>query len=424
MKISNIVFSEIKYNPTNFLLALAGVFIAVSSVVGIKLLISGYQLKSKVIYEEKYEKIKSMLEEAEEQYRKSTLELGFNVLIVPKDQNISDFYADDFVSKYMPEEYVEKLGQNKLVTVNHLFPTLTQKIHWPEKERTIVLTGTRGEVAIAQRNQMKPMQEAVPPGKAVVGYYLAQQTKIKPGDEIILLGKKFTVSEILSERGTRDDIGIWIDLAEAQELLNKKGLINAIFAIECKCGWANIDKVREELGKILPDTQILGTERKKAKSRAEIRSTAEKITQEALQDEMSAREKNLSEIKRMSRIAIPAVIVASAAWIAFISFSNASARRYEVALLASLGVPGNKINMIFLLKSLLIGVIGTALGIFAGMFVGISQSGIEFSQLKQIIVMSFIVWVFFLSVAISLLCAWAPAMVAIRARPAEILRES
>ena len=56
--------------------------------------------------------------------RKAMLKLGFNVVILPKDQNLSDWYADDYASKYMPEEYVTKLANSRVVTVRHFLPSL------------------------------------------------------------------------------------------------------------------------------------------------------------------------------------------------------------------------------------------------------------------------------------------------------------
>ncbi|HPN84941.1 MAG TPA: hypothetical protein PK821_06355, partial [Victivallales bacterium] len=216
MRISAVVLNEIKYNRLNFILGFAGVFLAMSVLVGVNLLVNGYKLKSRLIYEEKYAKVEAALKFAEDQYRKSTLELGFNVLIVPKDQNMSDFYADDFACKYMPEDFVEKLSKSKIVTINHLLPSLTQKIRWPEHERTIILTGTRGEIPLMHHNPMKPIQDVVPEGMAVIGFHLAKQIKAEKGSVITLFGRDFTVSEILTERGTRDDIGVWIDLKAAQ----------------------------------------------------------------------------------------------------------------------------------------------------------------------------------------------------------------
>ena len=75
----------------------------------------------------------------EDEIRKSMKGLGFNIFIFPEGQNLGEVYAEGFASKTMPEDYVMKLAASEVVKVNHLLPSLTQKITWPEQKRTILL---------------------------------------------------------------------------------------------------------------------------------------------------------------------------------------------------------------------------------------------------------------------------------------------
>ena len=72
------------------------------------------------------------------------------MLILPKDQNLADFYADDFAAKLMPENYAEKLVKARVMSINHVSPILAERVKWPERERTIQLVGTRGEVVLGK----------------------------------------------------------------------------------------------------------------------------------------------------------------------------------------------------------------------------------------------------------------------------------
>ena len=61
---------------------------------------------------------------------------------------------------------------------------------------------------------------------------------------------------------TRNRHCVELHLADAQKLLGKEGLINAMLALECNC--ADIDRagtVRAEIQAILPDTQVIETEK-------------------------------------------------------------------------------------------------------------------------------------------------------------------
>lgn len=150
----------------------------------------------------------------------------------------------------MLEEYVTRLANSRVVTVQHLLPSLQEKIKWPERERTILLVGTRGEVPIGRANPKKPIQDAVPPGEIVLGHELHRNMGLKTGDAVTLMGREFTVSETYGERGNKDDITAWIALSPAQEMLGKPGRINGILALECVCAADSLAKVRAELQKI------------------------------------------------------------------------------------------------------------------------------------------------------------------------------
>ena len=115
------------------------------------------------------------------------------------------------------------------------------------------------------------MVQPIEPGQIVLGYELHDSLGLKVGDELKLMGRAFTVSQCYPMRGNKDDITAWINLRQAQEMLDKKGLINAILALECQCAWADLAQVREEITRILPDTQVI-EQGSKALARAEARS--------------------------------------------------------------------------------------------------------------------------------------------------------
>ena len=66
-------------------------------------------------------------------YRKITKNLGFNVLILPKDQELADLYDKDYAEKMMPESYVDILVNARLITVDHLLPSLQRKQNGQKK---------------------------------------------------------------------------------------------------------------------------------------------------------------------------------------------------------------------------------------------------------------------------------------------------
>ncbi len=425
MNLIYLITKEILYKKINGLLILSSIIVAIISLISSIFLISGHQQETEERFLKTFEKKEALMLDAEDQYRKSTKDLGFNVLILPKDQNLNDFYSDDFASKYMPEEYVNTLANNKIVTVRHLLPSLKQKIHWKEQKRTVILIGTRGEVPIIHKNPKKPLQQAVNKGEIILGHLPAKEMKSKIGDSLKLLGKTFKVSKIHLPRGNKDDITIWISLSEAQELLNKKDLINAILALECKCAWANIEKIKKELEKILPNTQVVGLERRKAKSRKEIRTAAENLTKETLQEELNTRKKQLSSITNFTNILIPGIIFISAIWIGFLMLLNVRERRYEIGVLRAIGVNVRTVMMIYLGKACLLGIVGGIFGIALGLIISYLSFNLSSSQYSTILLdkYSIFIYIFILTPILTIISSWIPVIIAIQEEPATILKE-
>ena len=64
---------------------------------------------------------------------------------------------------------------------------------------------------------------------------MARESGAQQGGLIDILGKEFKIARILSETGSTDDIRAYGLLSEFQEILNMKGKINEIMALNCLC---------------------------------------------------------------------------------------------------------------------------------------------------------------------------------------------
>ncbi|UCC98981.1 MAG: ABC transporter permease, partial [Phycisphaerales bacterium] len=366
MTIWSLLIREILHRKLNFALGVLSVVVASGSLVGAVTLLRIHDVHTNQLLEDKQAALAEQMARLKDDTRKAMLKLGFNVVILPKDQNLNDWYADDYASKYMPEEYVDRLANSGVVTVRHFLPSLQQKIEWPEHKRKIILVGARGEVPNLHKSPVKPMVQPVPPGTISLGYELHRSLDMKEGDTVELMGRTFTVHACHKERGNKDDITAWIYLAEAQELLDKPEKINAILALECLCvGEEGLPLIRAEIAKVLPGTQVIerGSE---AIARAEARTKVEEQARASVQQEKDARENLRAVRERFASILTPVVVTACAIWIAILGFTNVRARREEIGVLRALGVHSRAILVMFLSRHVLVGALGGALGFVAG----------------------------------------------------------
>jgi len=420
MNIWQLVVKEINRRKLNFILGLVSVVIAVTTLMGALIFLRANDKRTEQIVAQKQEETTQRMALMQDDYRKIMKKLGFNLLILPKDQQMADLYANDYASKYMPEDYVTTLSGSKIMLIRHLLPTLQQKVKWPEKQRTVILIGTRGEVPFLHRDPKEPMLVAVPKGTMVLGYELHQSMNLKQGDKVQLFGRSFTVHQCNEERGTKDDISIWIDLKQAQEILNRPDQINAILALKCVCAGNDISQIRKEIIAILPGTQVI-EQGSKVITRAEARERAAQEAREAIEAEIRNREKLKKERESFASIMVPLVLIACGVWITILFYTNVRDRQSEIGIFRAIGVRAKSILKIFLLKALLMGLIGGCLGYLIGMLSGIIF--LEFRFVLSIVDIRFFILAIILSTLLSLLASWIPALLASQQDPAIVLRE-
>jgi putative ABC transport system permease protein len=425
----HLVLRESLYGGSKVMLSICAVIVAVGSLVGALTLFKVHELRTQSILRTRAIELQGKVDVLNDDVRKAMLKLGFNIVILPKDQNLADFYSEDYAAKDMPEEYVTKLAKSKIVTVQHVLPSLQQKIEWPEMKRRIILMGTRGELSSEEPGPKRPMVEPVPKGKIVLGYELHNSLGLKTNDTVALMGREFTVYQCHAARGTKDDITAWIHLAEAQSLLEKPGKINAIMALECKCAWADLAKVRKEITKILPDTQVIERS-SEALARAEARQQVEEQGKAAIEQERAGRDNLKRERERLASIVVPLVMIVCAVWIAFMVFTEGRERRLEIGILRAIGVRTRQVLALFLTKAVVVGLIGGIMGVLAGFGVGLYLSamlketaGLAITVRQVLPRPALIIVAFSIAPVLSLLASWIPAIMASQEDPAVILRD-
>lgn len=409
MSTLKLLLAEIRYRKLNFVLSLSAVTVAVMLFVAGPALVEGYGEQSE-----------HELAQLEDQTRKLMRDMGFNLMIVHSDTDMTDFWAEDFAAKDMPQEYVDRLARDsRLTLVTHLVATLQEKIEW--QNRKVLLVGYMPEVpqphkpatAFAKRWGQKktPMGYDIAQGTVVLGYELGVGKK--PGDPIDVLGKRFQIEKVLAEKGSKEDITLAMHLTDAQKLLGKPGRINQILALGCQCAGARLPKVRKQLADVLPDTRI--TEfRTIALARAEQREAVKQ-----------SRQKVQGTLETLAAVMTPVVVLASAVWVGLLALANIRQRRTEIGLLRALGKRSSTIAALFLGKAVLLGFLGAAVGIVLGVWIaqllGVKALGVasDYFSVQYGVILAALVG----APLLSALASYLPTLSALVQDPAVVLRE-
>jgi putative ABC transport system permease protein len=411
MSIWRLVFREIAFRKLNFGLSLLAATMAVACLAVVVTLLHQHDLVTDEI-----------MQKHEDDIRKSMLNMSFNLLIIPKDQDRGALFAKG-PSKYMPESYAQKLAKADLMSINHLLPSLREWVTWKERGQQVLLFGTRGEIG---KGKKKQLLDAVPAGKVVLGYELHHGGNIKKGDLLKFTFTRWTgaaietldpvelrVHELKRQEGREDDVTVWVNLADAQRILNRPKLINGLLALQCECGKDRMGKIRADIAKVLPETQVL-EERGKALARAEARSQAAELRQASRQQQ-----------EEFAGLLLPLVVLGCTVLLGVLAFVNVQDRVTEIGILRALGVSSIQVFGLFLVKAAIAGLLGAltgyALGTASGTVVGEAPAEMDYVPLfvnpwLMVVVLA----------AAPLWCALAsvlPALRAARQDPALVLQQ-
>lgn len=449
LTVTGLVFREIRFRKWSFLLATSAVAAAAAMIFGAEAMLrvdrcvterflQQRQSETEISIQAHEEKVNAAGAQLQDAVRKQMLTLGFNILILPKDVDLAKLHLDSTVTETMPYSYAEKLANSNIITVNHLLPSITKRVRWPEHEIDVVLNGTRGEIPIMHRALKQPMLDAVAPGQMVIGAAIQQKLKFGLGQSVMFRDRAFSISKIQPERGSIDDMSVWVDLTTAQEMLGMQNLIHAILALECECSGDRISEIRREIAEILPGTQVI--ERySQALTRAEARTESKRAAEESLaiakadgkatlERVVSERVSLLQKQQDLNNILEPTVILLTCFIMAAFAFHNFRERKLEIGLMRAIGLGSMSILGAFLGKAILVGVLGGVSGVLIGIgmifvrMINLSPSMSVTEAWSSASLTWTAIWIPNLMILLTVLASWLAAYKAIRQDAAIVLQ--
>ncbi len=453
MNIWDIIKKEIRYYRSNFIIGLLSVTMAVTCFVGASTLLDLHDMRTEEVIMQKEAQTREEMSQMVDDYRLITRDMGYNVMILHEDQDLTALRFQQSPDTYMPLDYAYQLAQGGVPSLNHLLPVLQEVIYWPERDIEVMVIGVMGQVPnLAKagfltedlKEYLDPMMETIHPGKLELGYDIADVLGINVGDTVILKGEEFTVNRIYPRKSNQDDLILWFNLEHVQAWTGVEDKINAIFALQCLCaipGWRggmvpedfNFDTLKEiqflatveqQINDVLPDVKILESSSIMI-ARAETRVRAALARQTALEAELEYRAKLRDERETLVSILVPLVLLASIVWIFFLIMGNVKQRRGEIGIMRAVGIRGRTIAAIFLIKVVFMGIFGGLIGYLTGMIVGamISDVSIGLEELERLFDLRLFVFVMVLSPVMAAVAGILPAMCAAQQDPAMVLRE-
>lgn len=347
MKLRHLVLKEISHRKSQLFSGLLAITLGIAVIVGIRSI--------------------SVVSEKEVAIKLDNL--GANIMVLPIGTNVDNYYSADIDAPTFPENYVDKLVTSTLSGVDNLSPKLSRKIKI--NGINITLTGIlpKNEIASKPMWQSGGLQteelklacgtsnaepkkyldkklqrktiDTLAGNNCLVGFSAAQLLNVSENSTITILEKEFKVITILPETGTIDDGRIFANLQTVQDLLGVGDQISAIEIMGC-CS-AISDGLLGKMRNILPDTKVL---------------TINQIV--ATQLDTNQMMNKVSLVFLIIILFVGGISIGNYIW------ANVNERRREIGILRMIGYSKTKIHNIFILKAIILGLVGGLIGYIIG----------------------------------------------------------
>ncbi len=354
--------------------------------------------------------------------------LGSNIIVLPKSATVDNYYAADTnLKQTLPESYVDTILAAKkeagLQGVDNLSPKLSIKLDIDGQNYTLTGILPKNEFAAkaawsggvfdvptscassrkslldfteAEKFRRTPI-ETLSPTECLVGVEFADAFGLKEGSPVPIMGKTFTVKQIIARTGTVDDSRIFAHLHTVQQMTKSGRVISAIEIVGC-CNEIAGGLVNK-LNRLLPDAKVVTISQVVA-------------TQQATNQLMSS----------LTIVFLVVIILVGGASIANYMYANAYERRREIGTLMALGATQGMIMRMFVSKALILGLIGGVLGAAVGTALAVVL-GPKIAKIPVMPMMDYILAGIGLSLVITVLSSVLPARRAAKTDPCISIQE-
>lgn len=385
-----VIIRELLHNRWNSAAGLVAIMLAVGVIAGTAMLLGAYEADVAGALDAKDARLQEQLADMRADVYRAMGELGYNLTILPKGQELADWYAQDESAPTMPEAAVGELRKAGLSLVRNPVGQLRRRITWPEQKWPIVVTG-RGapeHTGISARppdgkpssNRDEPAPLAARyfqpprPGTVALGYEIHKMLGLGEGDEIRLMDRTFRVERCLVQEGNQEDVTVTMALRDVQALFGQPESISEILAQSTPAALEKIGQLREQVASVLPGAQVV--QRVPDTLAAKLATVhVHRIERERLEQERAAQVELNRDRRRLAGLVSVLAVASCGLWVGWLAWSNVAERRAEIGIWRACGLRARRLAAIFLGRWLALGAVGTVAGLAAAAVLASGAAG-------------------------------------------------
>jgi hypothetical protein len=415
MNSRNLFFNELKHRWKGSLLASVAVAVAVLSVTASLHLLADFDRQTQQEISALQYRSQERMDDLENEARIFAKSLGFNILIYNRAQRLETFYTEDVNTDYLTIGQAHELAATELGILNHHLPFLRHRYALPAFDGEVIIAGLEGEIFI-KRSFQQPLEVRIEPGEVQLGYAVAERLNVKAGDTLPIGDASYTVTLCRTSLGTKDDIVVFMNLADAQALLGLKDQISGILALSCNCAAGDIAPIRKGVQRIIPEAEVVEFATR-AKARQSARAAIKKAAEAEVADIIQSRQTMRIQLERFSILFAGLIVAAVALLLFFLYGHNVKERRHEIAILRTLGVRTLQLVRLFMAKAALLAIVGTLVGYFGALVL------VQFLTASAAFSAALFVKLLAAACLLSITASLVPVLVAARREPGIVLNE-
>jgi len=250
----------------------------------------------------------------------------------------------------------------------------------------------------SRKSRERTSLEDIEKGEVFFGNESSRLLGKRKGDRLRISPYDFEVVKVLEEIGSVDDLRVFVHLHQAQEILGKGRVINAIELIGCGCK-QDMLLLAGNIEKLLPGV----------KTRT--------ITQIARTQAGTVR-----LIERFTFVILFVVLVVAGGLISNTMTSNVLERHREIGVLMAIGASSRFIFLVFIKKAVALGFFGGLLGFFIGTLTA-AWIGPKLLDLNIEPRGEMLIWALLGTMILTVVFSWIPSVRATKSDPAVLLME-
>lgn len=385
MRISHIVWKELWHRKLGALMIVGGIALSVGLIVAV---------------------VRVSLASTD-RVRLAMKEMGKNIIILPREVTLDQYWAGQFGEKVVPQFYVGRLAKASMMIARHYQGSLQRKMQIEGQD--LILAGIMIEIdPQAPGVVTEEAQTEIARAETELGSEAAARLGLR-NDGRLMLGPRpgLKVRKVRQPTGTPDDFKVFVNIDFARQLLGvKEDVVNVIEALSCQCAREDLPRKSKELENLL-----------KEPGESEPRVRAHVLTSIAV-----GRLEMRTLTGQVAWVLGGAALLAGMGTIGAYSILNVSQRRKEMGILLAIAARPRHVTWMLLEKMLLLGAVGGVIGCLLGDMVAVRFGPPLTAALRPSLLLMY-GGALALALALTLVPALVAVVIAARIDPAETLRE-